>query len=78
MAELLSTLDGKIHVEQRHGDWIAFVAGDRSRWEVGKTYQDAIDRLRISFPDLRLDRAPRPRRRLSDMPEPPLTPPSPW
>lgn len=39
----------KVTVEERHDDWIAYVTGDKTRWEVGKSWSAAIGQLVISL-----------------------------
>jgi hypothetical protein len=38
----------RINTEQRSNDWIAFLNGDRKKWEAGRTESEAIGRLIIS------------------------------
>lgn len=43
---------GRVTVDQRSTDWIAFATGDRARWEAGPTAALVIERLRVTHPDL--------------------------
>jgi hypothetical protein len=53
--------NGRVTVEQRpdyhdafgnhRPDWIAFITGDRRRWERGLTPDEAVDKMRVSYPE---------------------------
>ena len=43
---------GRITVEHRYNDWMAFVTEEPRTWEVADTPEKAIERLLVTRPDL--------------------------
>lgn len=43
---------GRITVEKRRDDYMAFANGNREQWESGSTMEEAIGKLVVSHPEL--------------------------
>jgi hypothetical protein len=46
----LTAVHPRVTVEKRRDDWMAYLDGDRTKWERGGSAMEAIERLEISFP----------------------------
>lgn len=45
---------GDATVERRSGDYMAYVTGDKTRWEAGSTVEEALQKLKVSRPELNI------------------------
>jgi hypothetical protein len=43
----------EIDLYHRANDWMATIANDRASWECGKDPEEAIQKLQVSFPELK-------------------------
>lgn len=41
----------RIDLYQRSHDWMTTIEGNKCQWEAGKTPEEAIKKINISFPD---------------------------
>jgi hypothetical protein len=50
LAVELTAVHPRVTVEKRRDDWMAYLDGDKTKWERGGSAAEAIERLKASFP----------------------------
>jgi hypothetical protein len=50
--EVIHLYGGVVSAQKRESEYIAFISGDKAKWEAGDTIRQAVDQLRRSHPKL--------------------------